>query len=100
MLVHCIQFFPWEGGSVNLSSLTVSEFSILIVPSPLQLPKQILLIWLNGQSLHILTPSLKQSIQYLKWFIMVIRIFFVGQWKAINRFVYKAQTDGSSIDGN
>lgn len=31
---------------------------------------------------------------------MVIRIFFVGQWKAINRFVYKAQTDGSSIDGN
>lgn len=26
--------------------------------------------------------------------------FFVGQWKAINRFVYKAQTDGSSIDGN
>lgn len=33
-----IQFFPWEGGSVNLSSLTVSEFSILKFPLPFNCP--------------------------------------------------------------
>lgn len=76
---------------------------------------------MNFQYLSSLSPSIAQenAVNLTKWTKLVYfntitltintvfkmiyygnQNFFVGQWKAINRFVYKAQTDGSSIDGN